>query len=230
MQWLKERSVHWYLAIIYEPEHVLEPIPAKINTTSRPQTRRSTTLLNKSNLEERTTREASLETPIDEHEQHSELEVERDLQNFNTSCTIDAREQKLLKSDQHDDLFGEDPPSSKSDIVMSSPDQLNTISNIPRSSPAPTNYGQSSKQQISWAADDMVVDVSDLPPRPSLLSNATASNSGAIDPTRFYQSTGRKKANNKKRARDDSDLPSIDSKESTDQVTVVDVPKYVIFP
>ena len=216
MQWPKERSVHWYLAIIYEPEHILEP-SAKINTTSRPQTRRSTTLLNKPKLEEHTIREASLETHIDEHEQHSELEVERDLQNFNTSCTIDSKEQKLPKPDQYVDLFGEDPPSSKSDIVMSSPDQLNLISNIPRSPPTPTN----SKQQITSAADDMIVDVSDSPSRPS----ATASNSGAIDPTRFYQSAGRKKANGKRRARDDSDSPSIDHKESTDQVAVVDVPK-----
>lgn len=75
-------SLHWYLAIIYHPEHVLLPPILPAIPPTRHQTRLSDAISRKviepGNLTSGTsTRESS------------PAEVERDLKNFYTSCTVD---------------------------------------------------------------------------------------------------------------------------------------------
>lgn len=91
-------SLHWYLAIICEPEWMLKVRPMDVHRSPpRPQTRLS----------------ASLEMLI----------VERDLANFRSSCTIDDSVPKTQspQPDDRSDIY--EPFFTSPDVIMPPPDR-----------------------------------------------------------------------------------------------------------
>src|SRR5260221_6625832 len=161
-QWLTSSSIHrsslhWYLAIIYEPEHVLKDPPV-INHKSppRPRTRLSTAqaiLENDSNSSRIDQPLDPLETQMEDIDQRSEIEVERDLEAFQNSCTIEDCVPPQPES--HSDIYEPFPRSE--DDVMASP-------NHPMISEGDSTTSQHSPPPISTKGRRSV----------------------AIDPKRFY--------------------------------------------
>lgn len=103
--------MHWYLAIIYEPEHLLKDSPVENHESHmRPQTRLSTSLISENDSHSSITVQPkdSSEMQIEESKQRSETEVECDLESFQNSCTI---EDPVLRtpSPNHSDI---DEPSA----------------------------------------------------------------------------------------------------------------------
>lgn len=70
--WLTSFSMHWYLALIYEPEHVLQPQSTVSNEPDRSAT----------------PAEVNQELEIIEKERGSEAEIEEDLTNMTQACSI----------------------------------------------------------------------------------------------------------------------------------------------
>lgn len=110
-------SLHWYLAIIYEPEHVLKDPIVNPKSPPRPQTRLFTAQAvseidsNSSRIDQR------LDTQMEDLDQRSEVEVERDLGDFQNSCNIDDRIPPQPGTDS--DIY--EPLSRSADDVMASP-------------------------------------------------------------------------------------------------------------
>ena len=110
-------SLHWYLAIIYEPEHVLKDPVVNPKSPPRPQTRLFTAQAvseidsNSSRIDQR------LDTQMEDLDQRSEVEVERDLEDFQNSCNIEDRVPPQPDSDS--DIY--EPLSRSADDVMASP-------------------------------------------------------------------------------------------------------------
>jgi hypothetical protein len=119
---IHRNSLHWYLAIIYEPEHVLKE-PSVVNHKSpRPRTRLSTAQAN-SEIDSNSSRIDQpldpLETQMEDIDQRSEVEVERDLGAFHNSCTIEDR--VLPQPESHSDI--NEPLFRSEDDVMPSPNR-----------------------------------------------------------------------------------------------------------
>ena len=218
--------MHWYLAIIYEPEHILKASPAGGNLP-RPHTRQSTSqaALNSEGLGQR---EGSLETFTEAQDLHSEAEIERSLNDFG-SCFItspDTIMKSPLKSDNHSDIYGDEPMS---DVDMDFDERANVTPDILRLSPTVSDYGRNVQQHRSCSIDSMAAGKSGEAAGPSIaLQNKPVKTEGEIDATSFYQPAGvRKQYKGKKRAQNGSDSPEIkvDAEEDGGVVVEDDLPK-----
>jgi hypothetical protein len=224
--------MHWYLAIIYEPEHILRASPAD-NNLPRPHTRQSTSRaapVGNPNSESLGPREGSLETYTEAQDLHSEAEIERSLNDFG-SCFItspDTIMKSPLKSDNHSDIFGDEPMS---DIDMDFDERANVTPDILRLSPSVSDFGKNVQQDRSCSIDSMPAGESGEAAGPSVaLQNKPVKTDGEIDATSFYQPVAvRKQYKGKKRVQNGSDSPEIkvDAEEEEGVIVVDDIPKYV---
>lgn len=218
--------MHWYLAVIYEPEHIL-----KVSADGKPlqpYTRQSTSRANISsntNSEGLGKCESSLETCAEAQDQQSEAEIENDLKDFESSCIIttpDTTMKSPTKSDNDSEIYGDE-----SDVNMD--EHTNTKSGVVRLSPTVSDYGRNVQRYRSRSVESMVVDELGEDADPSVsLQNKSRNRDGEIDATSFYQPAGlRKQYEGKKRVQNGSDSPEIKNDAEEGGVIVVDdIPKY----
>ncbi|KAF9046438.1 hypothetical protein BJ165DRAFT_1163354 [Panaeolus papilionaceus] len=119
-------NMHWYLAIIYEPEHVLREAPVNTPATRRQAKTAPTADKEKPEEKEETVAHAPQLDATESMDTSSEGEVERDLNlhDFQASCTIEDEEIKQKDADAiseggHSDLsYVSDPRSRTQHIPM----------------------------------------------------------------------------------------------------------------
>jgi hypothetical protein len=201
-------SLHWYLAIIYEPEHILKDPPV-VNHKSppRPQTRQFTAQA-VSQIDSSSSRIDqcldSLERPMEDSDQHSEVEVEHNLDYFQASCTIG--DQVPPQPNSHSDIY--ESSSRSADFVMASPNHR----------VLPMTPEDDSGTIQHHLAGPSAVD----PPMPDKGRRSFS----PVDPERFYQSSSTHRTYGKnKKLSTGTTLPGMDV--DPDEIEIIDkVPEY----
>lgn len=168
-------SLHWYLAIICEPEHVLSP-KAPNPSAPRKQTRSTVQPSVKAN------NPAASDDNDDQNITSSEAEVERNLNNeFQSSCIIDSEDianpDMPMQIKDHED----DAMSSTSMSYGTHKEEIDETSNLSNDSRAVSEQKESRslERSPSASASRMIVD--------SIGEIDGPSNQDAIRTERFYQ-------------------------------------------
>ncbi|KDR82684.1 hypothetical protein GALMADRAFT_238172 [Galerina marginata CBS 339.88] len=213
--------LHWYLAIIYEPEHVL--LPTAPEPFIRKQTRASTKTA-ATDLEP--TRDISnlSDDKYDPNVTPSEAEVEHNLNDdFQNSCTIENTDDDLLlRPETVDDDDGNS--SAALSYVSEEGDKL-TTSNLRQQSPTASCSGPPirNKSPSSIFSNEIIFDSEgemDSPKKPD---------HSAVDSASFYQHR-LKNRKGKEKAIVDSDIHPEDQQDRDEPIIVLDeYPKTYIF-
>ncbi|KAF8908964.1 hypothetical protein CPB84DRAFT_1843311 [Gymnopilus junonius] len=209
--------LHWYLAIIYEPEHILSPIMPEV-----PSIRKETRSSRKANAANQEPPETTLERRDTKDEQNptpSEAEVERNLNDdFQNSCTIES-----LDDDGDDELLLQSEPTDYDDDRSSA--ALSYVSQegeevvlAPRSLEGPSGRQGSPRPTMPGEVPDSTEE-----------SESRKGQSG-INPSLFYHHLPK---NGKRKRKDevtrDPDIAMKETKPEEDEVFFVERPKTYIF-
>ena len=214
-------SLHWYLAIIYEPEHVLSPGIPEIPPV-RKETRSSKKGEAAAKQAEGTTSD-SPNTRDDQNPTPSEVEVEHNLNDdFQNSCTIESpgslgTDELLLRSEGAD-IDDDDGRSSAG---------LSYVSGVPdEGASAPSNDPSTSRSSVEGTGRQNSVEF--IPPVPEEVPDSTEESevpkpSTGVAPSHFYGK--RSKGKGKEKAVHDVDVHMEDVKPDDDEVIFVEHPK-----
>jgi hypothetical protein len=188
-------SLHWYLAIIYEPEHVLQPPATQRQTRShsapKPLSKTAGTIPMRSN------------SPIADRDGHrghtmSETEVEEGLHDFQSSCSITAtsgdsstttttpREQSTTATIQ-----GANCETSSSDLIDIEMDDLveEVIDHTPNSSKARSPSPMKEDDSRQPTSDREVEVIQDAPGSNGVFNHPDREYIAGIPPSKFYASS-----------------------------------------
>jgi hypothetical protein len=247
-------SLHWYLAIIYQPALVLLPPPPSPSPPPPKETRqrahRSETSQSSTIAPELPTANSSLPSPslgLATQETSSEDAVERDLWQFDASCSLGTLGENSSNTPSTSSAAGDaamdeqDPPMYASSPVPSmdvdnSIEQYLTASR--ELSPTVSDYGQPTGSNHSLHDVNMI----DIPSSPRQEQNDAsglfddddmdiqpALHSTAVSPVNFYGKS--KKAQGKQKV-PSKPLPSIEVGDEEEEVPIfssADAPLFVVF-
>lgn len=238
-------SLHWYLAIIYQPEFILRPPPPSPPPLPPKETRQRThhgdTAEQSTAISETSTANTglfsspSLEELLVVQETSSEAAVDRDLQQFETSCSLTATSENSLTVSAPS-VAGDDAPECPPSLFAMDIED-NTIQHpMATRDPSPTvsDYAHQASSDRHSVHDINMIDISSLSSQDEQ-SNAShlfnndidVENSGAIAPVNFYGKS--KKAKGKERAIPEPQ-PSIEMEnEDEEEVAVASSPESPLF-